>query len=85
MIRNIKGQLMGALSKRIYLPLRALEVEAMAFEEGIQLAKDLSLSKIIIEGDAQQVVKASTDASPLPSSISKVVEGAFSWLEHFQS
>ena len=85
MIRNMKGQLMGAFSKRIHLPLGALKVEAMAFEEGILLAKDLSLLEIIIEGDAQQVVKTFTDAGPPPSSISKVIEGAFSQLEHFQS
>ena len=84
-IRNVKARLMGALSKRIHLPLRPLEVEAKAFEEGILLANDLSLKEIIIEGDAQQVVKAFIDAGPPPSSISKVIEGANLWLQHFQS
>lgn len=84
-VRNVKGQLMGALSKRIHLPLGPLEVEAKACEEGILLANDLSLKEVIIKGDAQQVVKAFTDAGPPPSSISKVIEGANLWLQHFQS
>lgn len=50
-----------------------LEVEAKAFEEGILLANDLSLKEIIIEGDAQQVVKAFTDAGFTPSLISKMI------------
>ena len=84
-IRNVKLQLMGALIKRIHLPLGPLEAEAKAFEEGIVLANDLSLKEIIIEGDAQQMVKAFTDAGPPPSLISKVIEGANLWLQHFQS
>ena len=84
-IRNEKGQLMGALSKRIQLPLRPLEVEAKAMEEGIQLAKDLSLKEIIIEGDAKQVVMAVTDVGTAPSSISKAIEGVRLWLQHFKS
>ena len=76
---------MGALSKRICLPLGPLEVEAKAFEEGILLANDPSLKEIIIEGDAQQVVKAFTDAGPPPSSIGKVIEGANLRLQLFQS
>lgn len=62
-----------------------LEVEAKAFEEGILLANDLSLKEIIIEGDAQQVVKAFTDAGFTPSLISKMIERANFRLQHFQS
>ena len=66
---------MGALSKRIKLPLGPLEVEAKAMEEGIQLARDLSLKEIIIEGDAKQVVMAIFDTVYALISISKVIEG----------
>lgn len=76
---------MGALSKRIQLPLGPLEVEAKAMKEGIQLARDLILKEIIIEGDAKQVVTAISDTGSTPSSISKVIEGMRLWLLHFKS
>ena len=76
---------MSALSKRIHLSLGPLEVEAMAMEEGVQLAKDLSLKEIIIEGDAKQVVMAISDAGSAPSLINKVIEGVRLQLQHFKS
>ena len=76
---------MGALSKRFQLPLGPLEIETKAMEEGIQLAKDLSLKEIIIEGDAKQVVMAISDSISAPSSIKKVIEGMHLCLLHFNS
>ena len=84
-IWNEKGQLMGALSKRFQLPLGPLEVEAKAMEEGIQLAKDLSLKEIIIDGDAKQVVMAISDTVSAPSLIRKVIEEMRLWLLQFNS
>ena len=76
---------MGALSKRLQLPLGPLEIETKAMEEGIQLAKDLSFKEIIIEGDAKQVVMAISDSISAPSSIKKVIEGMHLCLLHFNS
>ncbi|KAL0007228.1 hypothetical protein SO802_008730 [Lithocarpus litseifolius] len=74
-IRNEEGQIMGAMSRKLPLPLGTVEVEAVAMEEGINLARDLGLWEVEIESDAQVIVKAVTDADLGPSSIRKVVEG----------
>ena len=51
---NEKGQIMGALCRRLELPLGALEVEAKAVEEGVQFARDLSLGQIVIKCDSDR-------------------------------
>ena len=74
-IRNDRGLLMGALSKKLDLPLGALEVEAKAFEEGILLAGDLGLGNICLEGDAKLVTDALVGICPPPTSIHMIIRG----------
>ena len=83
-IRNDQGQIMGAMSKKLNLPLGAVEVEAKAFEEGLMLAGDLGLKQIILEGDAQTVTNALLGKCLPPSSIQRLIAGASRWKQWVQ-
>ena len=63
----------------------SLDVEAKAIEEGIIFARELSLKKVILESDAQVVVKSLIEKSMVPSSIIMVIEGAKMSLHGFDS
>ncbi|XP_075633542.1 uncharacterized protein LOC142606009 [Castanea sativa] len=75
-IRNDKGQLMGAMSKRFPFPLGALEIEAKAAECGVIFAS---------EGDSKVVMHSVADSHPAPLSIRYVVAGTKASLFLFTS
>ena len=74
-VRNEKGQIMGALCRKLELPLGALEVEAKAVEVGVQFARDLSLGKIVVESDSQVVVNSLRVQGLTQSCVQKVIDG----------
>ncbi|XP_050259013.1 uncharacterized protein LOC126704013 [Quercus robur] len=84
-IRNDKGQMMGALCKKVAAPWGALEAEAKAAETCILLAWDLGLRDIMVERDSQLVMLALNGFGFPASVIQKVVEGSQRCLSHFKS
>ncbi|XP_075640325.1 uncharacterized protein LOC142612079 [Castanea sativa] len=79
-IRNNHGQIMGAMSKKLEFPLRALEAEAKATEAGILLAWDLGLKNIIVERDAQLVIHALKGVTAPAIPILKIIEASRRYL-----
>ena len=74
-VRNEKGQIMGALCRKLELPLGALEVETKVVEEGVQFARDLSLGKIVVESDFQVVINSLRTPGLSQSCVQKVIDG----------
>ena len=84
-VRNERGEIMGALSKKLGLPLGGLEAEAKAIEEGMELAWDLGLKDIIIESDALLATNSLEKQDVIPSAIRKVVKGILAGLRRFNA
>ena len=76
---------MGAMSKKISLPLGAIEAEVKAVEEGILLAWDLGLKNVVVEGDSLVVTQALNGVVTPAISIQKVSEGILWWLKKFDN
>lgn len=67
-IRDSEGWVEAALSKRLEVPLGALEAEAKAFETGLLFAKDIGVHEIILEGDSMIMYRALSGLSNPPLS-----------------
>ena len=82
-IRDCNGLVVAALSK--YLPGRfaADQVEALAMEQGILLAQELQLSRVILESDALAVVQALNDNST-GNELGHILQGILLLCESFE-
>ena len=74
-IRDHVGNFIASLSKKFWCPLGAIEVEAMAFESGLEFAKDMGIQDFVLEGDSLNIVHALTGNSHAASTITALIYG----------
>ena len=74
-IRDVNGLVVAAMCKKFHAPLGPLEVEAKAFESGLQFAKDVGLQEFILKGDSLNVVRALRGLSPPSVSVMSIIYG----------
>lgn len=57
-IRDCNGHIIAALSKKIKLPYSVETAEALAAHRAVTFAKELSIFKVVVEGNCLRVVQA---------------------------
>ena len=75
MIKDANGQVIAALSRKFNAPLGSLDVEAKAFEVGLEFARDVGIHDFIIKGDSLVLYNALCGSSTPPFVMEFVVRG----------
>ena len=73
-IRDSDGEIIAALSQRILLPFSVEMAEAMAARRALLFAQELSLYKVMMEGDCLRVVSALNSSVSCNTMYGNVVE-----------
>jgi len=63
------GQCMAAMSKKLWVPLGPLEVEAKAMEEGIDFAWDVELRNVVFKTNSEMLHRSLIGSITLPATI----------------
>ena len=58
LIGDAEGQLIGACSRKLEVPLGAIEAEAEAMELGLMFARDLSIQDFTLESGLLMLINA---------------------------
>ena len=74
-IRDEKGCVVVALSRKFHTPLGTAEAEAKAIEMGLQFAKDIGVCNIILKGDSLNMYCALLGLSSPPPSVDVMIIG----------
>ncbi|KAL0004817.1 hypothetical protein SO802_012378 [Lithocarpus litseifolius] len=83
-IRDSLGEVVAALSKKMALPLGALET-AKALEEGIQFVSDVGVRDVIFEGDSMNICNSVQGLSEPPSSVQNIIAGILRRVQSFRT
>lgn len=63
-IRDSQGLVLASMSQVIPLPLTVVKHETLAAAKALEFASDLSLGKVILEGDSETIFNSLDDNSP---------------------
>ena len=83
-IRDSFGHVVAALSRPLHACFAAEILEVLALEQGVLLAQELQLSRIILESDSLNVIQAIHDKAT-GSSYGHIVQGILQASESFES
>ena len=83
-IRDDRGRVEATTSKKVWVPLGALEAEALVFEAGLLLARDIGIQDVILEGESLVIYNALCESSLPPSSVALVVLGMLDLCKEFR-
>ena len=74
-VRDDKGKIEAAMSRKIPILLGAVKAEVMAYETGLLFAKDIGIHDFLIEGDSFISHHAMCNMSTPSSSVAAVIQG----------
>ena len=84
-IRNNKGQVLAALSKKVTIPATVEILEMLAARKAATFARDLGFSQVCFEGDAELVVKCLQSGSVSNALVGHLAKDFMSIRGYFQS
>ena len=64
MIRDSEGAVMASMSQQIPLPTTVAQVEALAARRAAAFALEIGITKAILEGDSETIVKELLEPTP---------------------
>ena len=82
-IRNCKGEAVVALSKMLPGQYTSLEIEFIALQEGVLLARELKLSQVIIESDSLIAIQ-SLQALNTEGGLGHLCQGIINLMDSFR-
>ena len=77
-IRDCNGNIIGALSQKIALPQSIEQARALAATRAMAFARELSLFKVIFEGDCRWIIKAINTKEPCHTLFGHIIEEIWS-------
>ena len=83
--RDHEGQVIAAMSKKLWVPLGPLEAEVEAMEEGILFAWDVGLQDVIFECDSELLFHALMGTATPSANISNMITACLSRIQDFRA
>ncbi|XP_075674776.1 uncharacterized protein LOC142643960 [Castanea sativa] len=82
--RDDRGRVVAAMSKRLQVPLAALEIEANAIEAAAMFARDTGIQNVVFESDSLQVCSALQGVTEASTAIANIIAGTLNHMHHIR-